>query len=66
MLFDPLLDTCEAAAALGVSRQTVARWVSEGLLEPAKRVGPRAAFVFTADEITRAQSVPRRRRANVA
>lgn len=66
VLFEPLLNACEAGVSLGVSRQTIARWVSEGLLEPAKRVGPRGAYVFTAEEIERAKSVPRRRRANVA
>jgi DNA-binding transcriptional MerR regulator len=66
VLFDPLFDAREFGAALGVTRQTIARWVNEGLIEPAKRVGPRGALVFTAAEVERAKSIPRRRKAKAA
>lgn len=49
---ETLLTTREAANRLGVSVQTVARWVTEGKLEPAlKAPGVRGPLFFNADDV---------------
>ena len=47
-----LLTTREAASRLGVSVQTVSRWVMEGKLKPAlKGSGIRGPLFFAADDV---------------
>ena len=49
---ETLLTTREAANRLGVSVQTISRWVSEGKLRPAlKAPGIRGPLFFKADEV---------------
>lgn len=49
---ETLLTTSEVAAALGVSVQTVSRWVSIGRLQPIRKLpGLRGAFLFSPDDI---------------
>lgn len=49
-----LITTHKAAQILGVSHQTVQRFVTAGLLEPAlKAPGKRGAFFFTVEEVNR-------------
>jgi predicted site-specific integrase-resolvase len=64
VLFPPLLDARRAAAALTVSRATIARWVTAGYLCPAAVIG--GAYVFTADEIERVRGLPRPKRGRPA
>lgn len=46
----------EAAAALGVTTRTIARWVADGrLTAEAQAPGVRGAYLFTPEEISRAQ-----------
>lgn len=56
-----LLTTAEAAAALGVKPRTVARWVTTGLMKPARTHGGGRGgqHIFTAEEIARVAAMPR-------
>lgn len=47
-----LMSTAQTAEHLGITVQTVARWVTNGKLSPAlKAPGQRGAYFFNADEI---------------
>lgn len=49
---ETLLTTSEVASALGISVQTVSRWVSIGRLEPVRKLpGLRGAFLFSPADI---------------
>lgn len=63
LLFDVLFSTTEAAKALGLSRQSVARRVKSGYMQPLRQIA--GSYVFTAEEVERARrplKVKRRRR----
>lgn len=57
-----LFTTSEAAAALAVKPRTIHRWVSSGLMKPAKtHGGGRGQHVFTGEEVARVAAMPRTR-----
>lgn len=63
LLFDQLFSTNEAAKALGISRQSIARRVKRGYMSPIRQLN--RAYLFTAEEVDRARrplKVKRRRR----
>jgi excisionase family DNA binding protein len=51
VLFETLYTSRDAAAQLGVDHHTVSRWVQDGHMKPAQKVG--TAWVFTAAEVDR-------------
>lgn len=64
VLLTPVVTAREAAELLGVTRQTIARWVNEGYMLPAKRLpGAHGAALFTTDEVDRVRATPRPRKA---
>lgn len=49
------LTSREVCARLGIHPSTLSRWVKEGRIRPDYQFpGPRGAFLFTPDEVTRA------------
>lgn len=67
LLFEQLFSTNEAAAALGISRQSIARRVQRGYMRPIRKLN--RAYLFTAEEVARARKplkVKRQRRATDA
>ena len=57
-----VLTTAETAETLGKSKQTIARWVDEGTITPLKRLpGAHGSYLFSAEEVERVRSTPRRR-----
>ena len=53
----PLLTTGEAAAALGLSRRTVARWAAAGKIATAPRNTARNWHLIPADELWRMKTI---------
>lgn len=60
---EDVLTTAEAARELGKSKQTIARWVTDGTITPLKRLpGQHGSYLFSSEEVDRLRRSPRRRR----